>query len=243
MDKFIQIYLIHNKEESRAKIMMEQFMKSNIDPEKVKWMLEPNREDITEAMVNKFVNMSPSICNGVRVLPSYLILRKGMLSCVIKHYLSLQSIVVNNIPYGVIIEDNIVFKCDMSKQIPMYIHQLNTLYPDWDIVFDSSLTKYIESPLKEGIYVYPKSNEITNQCHGGTKTAVFYIVTWKGAKKLYENYLPINHAPDWHMNELFRKLNIKSFWIEPNFVDVQAGHKSTADGTYVPYYTSPPSTT
>ena len=227
MEKFVKIYLIHNKEESRAKIMREEFQKANINPDSVQWMLEPNRENITESIINKFVNMYPSDCNGITMLPSYMTLRKGMLSCVIKHYHALHDIVRNNIPYGVIIEDNIVFKCDLSKHIPMYIRQLNTMYPNWDIVFDGAWTKYIEGPVKEGIYVYPKSNEITAQCHGGTKAATFYIVTHKCAEKLYKHYLPVNNSPDWHMNMLFRKLNIKSFWIEPSFVEVQSGHVST----------------
>ena len=35
----------------------------------------------------------------------------------------------------------------------------------------------------------------------------FYMVNLKAAK-LYENFLPFNHAPDMWMNELFRKIGI-----------------------------------
>jgi hypothetical protein len=42
-----------------------------------------------------------------------------------------------------------------------------------------------------------------------------------------ENYIPFNNSPDWWMNDLFRKLNIKSFWVEPTNVYVHHGHVST----------------
>ena len=44
----------------------------------------------------------------------------------------------------------------------------------------------------------------------------------------YEHYLPFNNAPDWWMNDLFRKLNIKSFWADPPAVDIWK-HSSTAN--------------
>ena len=85
-----------------------------------------------------------------------------------------------------------------------------------------------EAEVKQGVYVYPKSNYITNYCHGGTRLAQFYIVTNKCARKMYNDYIPFNNAPDWWMNDLFRKLNIKSFWSEPSISDVYP-HISTAD--------------
>jgi hypothetical protein len=86
---------------------------------------------------------------------------------------------------------------------------------------------YIENPIKEGLFVYPKTNEITSQCHGGTKAATFYLIKNECAKKLIEHYIPFNNAPDWWMNYLFRKLNIRSFWVEPSVVYVQPNHIST----------------
>jgi GR25 family glycosyltransferase involved in LPS biosynthesis len=225
----LQIYLIHNKDESRAKIMIDQFTKSNIDYNTIKWMIYPNKEDITEEIINASVNMYPSFCCGRLMLPSYLILRKGMISCSYKHYLCLKDMVEKKIQFGLIIEDNILFKNNISELIPKYIDQLNTLYPEWDILFDGSWTNYREGIINKDIFVYPKSNKITTQCHGGTKAATFYILTLKCAEKLFNNYLPINNSPDWHMNELFRKLDIKSYWIEPSQIEVHHNHKSTTD--------------
>jgi hypothetical protein len=64
---------------------------------------------------------------------------------------------------------------------------------------------------------------------GGTKSAQFYMVNLNSAKKLYENYLPFNHAPDAWMNELFRYLNFNSYWIEPSITKTRENHTSSTN--------------
>ena len=65
--------------------------------------------------------------------------------------------------------------------------------------------------------IYKKNNEVTYDkngyilLHGGSRSAQFYYLNYETAEKLYQNYLPFNHAPDMWMNDLFRKLNINSF--------------------------------
>jgi hypothetical protein len=78
-----------------------------------------------------------------------------------------------------------------------------------------------------GQLVYPKSNVLDNVSFGGTKCACFYVLTLACAKKLLEHYIPFNNAPDWWMNDLFRLINIKSFWAEPSNVGYWQ-HTSTA---------------
>ena len=111
-------------------------------------------------------------------------------------------------------EDNIYFTGSLPNLIETYIEQLNS-FEDWDILFDSDFLRYIEGPIQDGWYVYPKTNEKTSQCGGSSRCAGCYLINNKCAKKLYENYIPFNCAPDWWMNHLFCKLNIKSFWVEP----------------------------
>lgn len=178
----------------------------------------PNGEYITDDLIKEIV--SPGLTyysNGIQTNAQQQ-MSKGLISCTYKHYLSLQDIVENNHEYAVIMEDNMILGKNIPERLDLYIKQLNDMYPDWDVIFDNAWRKYEEGEIKEGIYVYPKSNEITNQCHGGTKLAQFYLIRLKAAKKLYENYLPFNVAPDWYMNDLFRKLDMKSFWAEPSNV-------------------------
>ena len=66
----------------------------------------------------------------------------------------------------------------------------------------------MESPVYSHKLLYKKSNEITYDesgkilLHGASRSAQFYYLNYQTAKKLYENYLPFNHAPDMWMNEL-----------------------------------------
>lgn len=173
-----------------------------------------------------YINQNDSWCCGSFIRKNSLSL--GVASCSYKHYLSLKDIADSDSEYGVIMEDNIYFIDNIPERISEYIKQLNELYPDWDIIFDSGWATYNECDIIPGCLVYPKNIEINNNNnHGGTRCAHMYLITKKCAKKLSENYLPFNHAPDWYMNDLFRKLNIKSFWGEPSIAQVFP-HKSTA---------------
>ena len=217
----MKYYLIHNGDENRKTRMIEAFKKGNIDLNDVIWLIKPTKDDINyEFVINNVIPGISYTCNTP--IDAQNTIGKGLMCCTYKHYLALKKIVESNEPYGVILEDNIDLSENMPSKLDIYIKQLNELYPDWDIIFDTEWqnppVRYREGEIKKDIYVYPKTNEITNFCHGGTKCAQFYLLTLECAKKLYENYIPFNNAPDWWMNDLFRKLNIKSFWAEPSNV-------------------------
>lgn len=215
----MKYYLVHNLDENRRIRMLKCFEKSNINNNDVTWLTYPNKEHITDNMIRKYVAPGITYCNKVQINAQKQMSR-GLISCTLKHFLALKDIVDNNYEYAVIMEDNMITGDNVPERLDLYIKQLNELYPDWDILFDNEWEnnekyRYKESEILEGLYVYPKSNEYGKQFFGGTKLAQFYLIRLKGAKKLYDHYLPFNHAPDWFMDELFRKLNIKSFWAEP----------------------------
>ena len=231
MEYNFHYYLIHGIDKSRGPRMIEEFNKWGLDNNKVKWILNPNKDEIDDEFRKNHVIQEPSITCGTNVSSNCPHMGYGKISCTYKHYLCLKDIVENNYEYGVIMEDNQFFCGNIPDHVNLYVNQLNNLYPEWDIIFDTkwcSYKKIEEHEVKDGTFVYPKSNNITNYCHGSTRLAQFYILTNKCAKKLYENYIPFNNAPDWWMNDLFRKLNIKSFWAEPSISDVFP-HVSTAD--------------
>ena len=84
----------------------------------------------------------------------------------------------------------------LSMNVPLLV---------WDVKSMNQEEKVTDEKI-----VYKKSNEITKFCHGGSRVAQFYFLNLNCAKKLYENYLPFDNAPDWWMNSLFRKLNYPS---------------------------------
>jgi GR25 family glycosyltransferase involved in LPS biosynthesis len=207
--------------------MTDEFEKWGFDLQNINWVLHPNKNELDEELINKILIQEPSYTNGKLVYPSRMLLRKGLISCTYKHYLCLKDIIENNYDYGIIMEDNIHFLDNIPNLVQTYINQLDQHYGEWDILFDCNWTKYIEKPTCNDLLVYPKTNDITSQCHGGTKAATFYLLTNKCARKLAEHYIPFNNSPDWWMNDLFRKTDIKSFWVEPSMVRVHDNHKST----------------
>lgn len=223
----MKYYVISGIDTERRPRLENQLQINGVSLEDVKWITYPNKNEITMELRNQIVMNEPSTISGVYIEANCPSLTLGQISCCYKHYLSLKDIVENNYPYAVIMEDADEFLKSIPETLDRYIHELNTYYPDWDIIFDSDWEKYKEGEIFPDRIVYPKNNEVNNYDHGGTRCAHFYLLTQKCAKKLYENYIPFNHAPDWWMNHLFRKLNIKSFWAEPSMVSVYK-HISTA---------------
>ena len=223
----IKYYLIHGVDVERKKIMINEFQKWGFDLNNIKWMEHPNKDEISDELLDSLIIHTDSYSSGVFIPASRTRSMKGLVSCSYKHFLSLKDIVENDYDYGVIMEDNICFKGKIPDLVNIYIKQLDETYGEWDILFDADWTSYKEGPIKPNLFVYPKTNEITRQCHGGSKAAQFYLIKKECAKKLIEHYIPFNNSPDWWMNDLFRKLNIKSFWVEPTFTYLQPNHVST----------------
>jgi GR25 family glycosyltransferase involved in LPS biosynthesis len=192
--------------------MEDEFRRNNLDNTKIKWILKPEKNDITDEVKKQVLKPGISECN-YNMIDAYN-LPSGVIVCTLKHYAALKDIVDNGYDYAVIMEDNMQFKGDVSKAVEIYIEQLNRLYPDWDIIFDRDGCNYTEQLLKEGQLVYAKNIERA----GAAKCAQFYLLTKNCAKKMFENYIPFNQAPDDFMNDLFRKLDIKVFWAEPSNV-------------------------
>jgi GR25 family glycosyltransferase involved in LPS biosynthesis len=216
----IQYYLIHGGDPKRKQNMENEFEKWSFDSTKVKWVLHPNKDELTKEFIDKVVQQGSNIFFN----------KKGAISCSYKHFLCLKDIVENKYDYGVIIEDNIYFTDDFPHNVPLYITQLDNVYGKWDILFNhynNEWGKYDYEKLKPGLFVYPKSNEINMRCGGGTKSANCYLLTYDCAKKLYENFIPFNNAPCAYYNMLFRNYDIKSFWVEPSYVHFEDNHVST----------------
>jgi len=212
LKKMFKYYVIHNLEKYRKDRITSALVNNGVDMDDVKFINYPNKRDLTYKIKKE------SVQKGIKIAD-------GWIAVSYKHYLALKDIVENSYPYGVIIEDNVAdFKDIIPNRLNLYLEQLPE---NWDIVYDSDWISYQEIFEEKVIpqkVVYKKSNEITQNendeiiVHGGTKSAQFYMVNLNSAKKLFDNFLPFNHAPDMWMNELFRKLDINSFWAEPTFI-------------------------
>ena len=104
-------------------------------------------------------------------------------------------------------EDDIIFKDNVPNKLNTYLSQLPN---DWDILFESDYLNYTDSNIKDDILVYKKDS---------SRGTIFYMITLKAAKLLYESFLPFNMSADFYYNELFKKYNINSYWTQPSNVE------------------------
>lgn len=229
----IRFYIIHNLDKKRKKNILEQLSLNGIASKDIEFINHPNKNELTYEIKKQAVQKNTKINNKV--------IKDGWISVSYKHYLAIKDIVEKDIEYGVVMEDNVgSINGNIYERIKLYFKELPK---DWDIVFESDqrilnfeYTK--EGPVSKNKLLYKKNNDITYRedgsiiLHGGSRSAQFYFLNNACAKKLYENYLPFNHAPDMWMNSLFRKLDIKSFWADPTFITTETDHKTSTDQNF-----------
>ena len=196
-NKNIKYILISGPDNNRKIHMIEQFDKYGIDKNNVMYIEGYNKDKLSDELINL-------VCLNKAM-------KKGAISCAIKHYLALRYIVENNINLAVIMEDDIIFKNNVPNTLNKYLRQLPS---DWDILFESDYLKYDETPITNEKLVYKKNNET-----GGSRGMIFYLINLKTAQKLYNCFLPFNNVVDFYYNDLFKKYNINSYWSEPSNVE------------------------
>jgi len=208
----LKYYVIHNLEKERYENTLNLLKKYGVDLDDVIFINHPNKNELTYQIKKEAVQKKSNI-------------KDGWISCSYKHYLALEQIIKNKDELAIIMEDNIgEFYEPIIDRISKY---LNELPEDWDVVYDSVWGDYNalgEEKIDKKKLIYKKSNQITKDnrgkiiSHGGTRAAQFYLLNYKSAKKLYDNFLPFNHSADMWMNDVLRKIDAKSFWSEPSLV-------------------------
>lgn len=220
----IKYYVIHNLDINKKHRLTRTLLDNGISIKDVKWVLKPNIKDLSPDFLKKIcISDTSDFSCYARVKPGY--------ACVsYKHFLCLKDIVENNYEHAVIIEDNIG---DVSINIPERLKSyLDALPENWDVLFDSGWCKYAdvrEEKVSNNKIVYKKGNNAGKYTLGSSRVAQFYMLNKKGAKTLYENYLPLGGPPDHWMDHLFRKLDMNVYWSEPSFIKTEDNHRTSTN--------------
>ena len=232
----IKFLVIHNRDPGRKEVLVKELINNGVLIEDIEFIEYPNKDELT-FKIKKLSVQKKSMRHNYSFPNITGTIKDGWICVSYKHFLALEKIVENNYKYAVIIEDNVG---KIKKNIIETLHEcLKQLPKNWDVVFDSTRAHSFEF-IKEGKvsnekivyekklgYSYNENGKIV--AGGGTKSAQFFLLNQSSAKKLYENYLPFNHAPDVWMNELFRYLNFKCFWIEPSITENRKNHSSSTN--------------
>lgn len=204
----MKYYLIHY-DRNRIEFMKNQFSSHGIDNNVVEWISYPNREDLTDDIINKVYDRDVFKDNNLSIISydEHKTIPLGIISCSYKHYLCMKDIVEKKLKYGIIMEDNIEFLKDVPSTINQYLQELPD---DWDIMFEGDLCN-LHAPIENDKYVYKMRH---------TRGLNFYMVSLKGAKKLIEKIIPFSLNLDNFINLLISENEIKLelYWGERNLV-------------------------
>jgi hypothetical protein len=206
----IRYYIIHNCDPMRKERMDKQLARVGIPENDTLWMNHPNRDELTPELISTFVDSSASQ------------MKKGQISCTYKHYMSMKHFLTTDADIAVIIEDNNQILEDVPTKMRAYLKEL----PEgWDACFDFGVRccPYTEQPVVPDRLIYPKSNVFP----GSTRCASFYFMSRSCVEKLVPLFSPVRIVVDWWLNELFRKIDARVFWVEPSNV-TEWPHTSTA---------------
>jgi hypothetical protein len=83
----IQYYLIHGVDKTRGPRMIEEFKKWGLDNNKVKWILQPNKDKINDNFRKNVLIQEQSYTCGNYTYPGCPNIKNGQISCTFKHYL------------------------------------------------------------------------------------------------------------------------------------------------------------
>lgn len=150
-------------------------------------------------------------------------LKMGNISLILKHIDAWKRIIIENLSFGIILEDDAIFISDFNNILNQYI---NELPDDFDILMiNCGCNLHIPfSMIESNKHIYFRGTMPTAWGgNGGTRCTDGYIISNECAKKfinLYNN-LPdssINLPIDWWMNTLLRNINAKVYWAEPELI-------------------------
>jgi GR25 family glycosyltransferase involved in LPS biosynthesis len=194
--------------------MQKLFLNYGININDVTVMNYPNREDLTPEMINhiydidRFKELNNYIYNFSYSHESHPTLPIGLISCSYKHFLCMKNIYESNLPYGIIMEDNI----NITKNVPNMVNRyLSEAGDDWDIIFDGDICNLHAQNIVEDKLLY----EVTR-----TRGLNFYILSRRGAKKLIDVLLPFSLNLDNFINIIVEEkiLDLKIFWAESGMI-------------------------
>ncbi len=125
-------------------------------------------------------------------------LNKGEIGCFLSHYKLIGEIITRNIPYALIMEDDVI----ISSKLSIFLDMLDEIIVDGEVYsLFASLPESVNFKLvrtnTEFDIVRPDKEELV-------QGAVAYIVTRSAAQTMHEKLLPINNVFDdwrWIVNE------------------------------------------
>ena len=180
-----------------------------------------DQEALTPKVIEQFYEKNPTTHDSkIEKLwdPSvhtYRELNTPEISCTIKHFEALRLIAESPEDYGLILEDDVVFREGFVEE---FDHCLSLTPNDWDAVFIGSGCgeSFQRHKLRE-------SEKINEHCflvgHPATNCAEAYLVKKEMADKIYKSAQPFHLISAWELAYQLFKFNAKVYWWTPSLIE------------------------
>jgi glycosyl transferase family 25 len=143
-------------------------------------------------------------------------MRRGQLGCYDSHMRVWKHVVDNNLPYGVIFEDDADLRPQHVGTIEAAFDQMKKHDPVWDVLFLSRSRR--KRPVKRTI--------TPNLCIPGVSWGCFaYVVSLRGAKNLLKRAVPMREALDDYVFKQVPRMRI--YAVKPSLFHVVPVHSDT----------------
>jgi GR25 family glycosyltransferase involved in LPS biosynthesis len=212
------LYIIHYKKLKERK----KYLKTQLDAFGVdyRFMESFDRDDIDNEMISSFYKKNRDLwakrtSNIYTFNIKFRELKIGEICNALSHLEIFKEISIGDKEYGIILEDDIIFKNNFIDKLNNLI---NDTPNDFDIIFFGSsfnipqldkLTKSKSIKIKKSIY---KKIPPTGRTVDG------YIIKKELAKILYEKINEIVLPFDFELNYFLRKINPNCYWYDPGLI-------------------------
>lgn len=133
----------------------------------------------------------------------------------LEHVKIYNSIVKENLDFGIILEDDAVFVDNFNEKLKTTIDNLPA---DWDVVFLTNGCEGRAHHLAWGREGSPTINNFVKMIKRTSWTGGAYMVKKHMAEKFAKHIFPIVYPPDWELNYLLNFCECNTYWLEDPIV-------------------------
>ena len=191
-----KIFIVHYaKMEDRKRYLSDFFRKNDIE---VTWLLNGQREDLTEEIVSEFYKLIPEKYGRQLSL--------GEIGCAIGHYQGIKEVVDNNLDYAIFFEDDVVFNQSFKQD---FNNKFKTFEEEFDLISLGDCCNI-------GVYGQPIGNGFYRIIPSRGRCGYAHILSNKACNILM-NSLPFQYPIDWHIGHDVnnREYKFKTYWVDP----------------------------
>ncbi len=216
-----KIYVTHYTKLAERKQKLDGFLREN--KLKADYIYDFDRDILNENIINEYYKCDEKEYNNT-ISKAYgnksTLFRKlnlSEISLTIKHYHAIKKISEECKEYGLILEDDVLFKEDFVNLFNKY---LDNTPKDWEVIFMGNCCNLKPDNILPNQIAYFKN-------HPASKCADAFLVKTSLAKKLVYTMKPFRTISDWEYSYQFYLHNAKVYWWEPALVS-----QGSENGTY-----------